>query len=206
MDAIPTRDQDMMHLINNPPGFSDNLSSVFGRYDRLGIQSGRIGQDVFGLGQDYDNTALFYRRLINEATGGQKNAQLNKSLENLSYTNQLLMESGNLDPVTYYLMNSNVRKELSKLGLDRAEIMGIEGGETAPINIHKEGSGLSVLASDRGGVSINPQKMMTDYNISMIRKYIRQGQELKKYDKAERSWDDIEKELEATGFCKPSAT
>ena len=205
LDALPTRDQDFMAMLDGPPPFSDNLKTVYSRYDKLGIETGRMGRDVFGLGADYNATTQFYRRLVNEANGGKDNAKLVQSLSTLSYTNQLLMESGNLDPITHYLMTRNTIEELSKLGLDKAEIMGIEGGESSPINIYSKDSGLAILAGQRGGVSILPQRTLGNYDINMIKKYIEQSRNLKKYDKVEKTLDEIE-EMVSKGYCKPSAT
>ena len=115
------------------------------------------------------------------------------------------MESGNLDPITHYLMTRNTIEEISKLGLDKAEIMGIEGGESSPINIYSKDSGLAILAGQRGGVSILPQRTLGNYDINMIKKYIEQSRNLKKYDKVEKTLDEIE-EMVSKGYCKPSAT
>tara|TARA_R110002020_G_scaffold133354_1_gene297551 strand:+ start:10154 stop:18586 length:8433 start_codon:yes stop_codon:yes gene_type:complete len=203
LSAIPTGDRDMMNLINNPPGFSDNLKSVFDTYNKIQIQQSKFANDVFGMGSEYDSNVMFYRRLLEEGIGNKNKIALKEATSTLSYTNQLLMENGYMDPITYYLNIKNVRTELERLGLDKAETMGVDGGEFSPINKHSGENQLTVLAGKKAGVSIRPMQLMTDYKLSMIQRFIKQGKELKKYENASKEISEIKEDYK-NGFCKPS--
>ena len=141
---------------------------------------------------------------MEEGLGSSDKIALKEATSTLSYTNQLLMENNYMDPISYYLNVKNLRSELERLGLDKAETMGIDGGELSPINIHAKESNLAVLTGDRGGISIRPSQMMTDYKLSMIKKYIKQGQDMKKNEKSSKEWSEIKKE-ESVGWCKPTS-
>ena len=202
--AIPTTDRDMMNILNNPPGFSDNLKTVFDRYEKIQIQQGKFAQDVFGMGSEYDNNVMFYRRLLEEGIGNSDKIALKEATSTLSYTNQLLMENGYMDPITYYLNVKNVRRELERLGLDKAETMGVDGGEYNALSIHSKESQLAVLAGQKAGISIRPMQLMTDYRLSMIQKFIKQGKDLKKQEKSSREWGEFREEYNKKGYCKPN--
>ena len=202
-DALPTGDAEMMSRLNNPPGFSDNLRTVFDRYEKLQIQEGKFSQDVFGMGSKYDNNVMFYRRLIAEGLGNKENLALKEATSILSSTNQLLMENNYMDPISYYLNVKNVRATLEKLGLDKAQTMGVDGGELSPLKIHSKENQLAVLTGDKGGISVRPMQMMTDYNLSLIRKYIKQGREMKETQSTSKEWSEHKLEYEKSGWCKP---
>ena len=204
-DAIPVGDADFMNMMNNPPGFSDNLKTVFDRYERVQIQKGKFAEDVFGMGSEYDSNVMFYRRLMEEGLGSSDKIALREATSTLSYTNQLLMENNYMDPISYYLNVKNLRAELERLGLDKAETMGIDGGEISPTNIHAKESTLAVLAGERSGVSVRPSQMLTDYKLSMIKKYIKQSQDMKKNEKSTKEWSETKEEFEKAGWCKPAS-
>jgi len=130
---------------------------------------------------------------------------LREATSTLSYTNQLLMENNYMDPISYYLNVKNLRAELERLGLDKAETMGIDGGEISPTNIHAKESTLAVLAGERSGVSVRPSQMLTDYKLSMIKKYIKQSQDMKKNEKSTKEWSETKEEFEKAGWCKPAS-
>ena len=88
---IPLKDQDVMGIINNVPGFNKKLISTFDRYDSMHIEKGIFSRDMFGMGPEYDSSVSFYRRLINDAFS-QSNMQFKELESSLSFVNQLVME------------------------------------------------------------------------------------------------------------------
>ena len=202
-DMIPLGDTDMMQHLNNAPGFSTKLRSVWDRYESIKIDKGTFAQDVFGMGPEYENNLTFYRRLLDEGIGNSKSMAYRQATDVISKTNQLAMENKYMDPISYMLMMKGVRQKLSDLGLDKAEQMGVEGGENSNINIHARESNLAVLAGRRGGISIKPMAMLSDYRMGLLRRFIKQGQDIKKHNKSDQEWDDYFKQEEVAGKCKP---
>jgi hypothetical protein len=193
----------MMQYLNNAPGFSTKLKGVWDRYESIKIDKGTFAQDVFGMGPEYDNNVIFYRRLLDEGIGNPKSMAFRQATDIISRTNQLAMENKYMDPISYMLMMKGVRQKLSDLGLDKAEQMGVTGGENSNINIHAKESELAVLAGRRGGISIKPMAMLSDYRMGLLRRFIKQGQDIKKHNKGDQEWDDYFKQEETVGNCKP---
>ena len=201
-DAIPLADKDMMSLLHNAPGFSKNLKSVFDKYESIKIQKGTFAQDVFGMGPEYDNNMTFYRRLFHKGLVGVGETNAKKFAETesiLSRTNQLLIENNYVDPISYMLLVRGVRKKLADLGLDGAELYGLEKGGN--LNIFGKYDNI-VLAGSKGGISIKPMAMLNDYRVSLLKRFIKQGQDIKKKSKVEDNWDQFFETEAKAGPCK----
>jgi hypothetical protein len=194
---IPLKDQDILGAINNVPGFNKKISSTFDRYETINMDKGVFSRDAFGMGPEYDSSVSFYRRLIGDAFGNNKEMRY-KDLESaLSYTNQLVMENNYMNPMSYFMMTEKIRNDLVELGLDKAAQTGIDGQTLSP---HATSPELAVLVGRGDGVSIKPMALLSDYRLNMLKKLIKQGRDMKTNQKRPISedWNQAREEYEKT--------
>ena len=199
---IPLKDQDVFGVINNVPGFNKKIISTFDRYDTMHIEKGVFSRDVFGMGPEYDSHVSYYRRLVGEAFGSSSSMRFKQLEKSLSYTNQLVMENNYMNPMSYYLMTEKIRNDLADMGLDKAAQVGLEGNESNIINPHSTSPELAALIGRGNGVSIKPLGLLSDYRLNMLKKFIKQGVDIKKNQKRSEDWDQTWNEYEKTGYCK----
>lgn len=205
-DLIPFRDQDFLSIINNVPGLNKNLATTFDRYESVKIEKGILSKDVFGMGPEYDTNISFYRRLINDAFGKNENLALKELEATLSYTNQLLMENNYLNPISYFMMTESVRNKLSAMGLDTASTHTLQGTEEIRLSPHDLSPDLAMLAGRGGGASIKPLGMLNDYRMNLLRRFIKQGKDIKLSQRnSGESIRELKERLETGGRCKPLA-
>ena len=203
---IPLKDQDVLGILNNVPGFNKKIKSTFDRYETINIEKGIFSRDVFGMGPEYDSSVSFYRRLIADAFGSQsRNLMRFKDLESsLSYTNQLVMENNYMNPISYFLMTEKVRNDLNSMGLDKAVQVGLEGNQGNTFSAHATSPELAVLAGRGDGVSIKPISILGDYRLNMLKKFIKQGRQIKENQKRSVNWEEMKQEDVKAGYCNPS--
>ena len=204
LDMIPLKDRDMMNVINNAPGFSSALKSTYDRYESIKIDKGIQAKDIFGMGTEYDNNVSFFKRLVNEKALSGSTIDFNSAEQLISKTNQLVMENGYLDPISYYLHTKNLKAKLEKLGLSDVEQASIEGNDLSKLQVHGE-AGLNVLAGRHDGITIKPLAMLNDYRLGLITRMIKQGKDIKSHQKAtEKDWKQERAEELKSGKCKPN--
>jgi hypothetical protein len=201
---IPLKDQGVMDVINNVPGFNKKLKGTFDRYETVGIDKGVFSRDVFGMGPEYDSNVSFYRRLIGDAFGSNTEMRFKDLESSLSYTNQLMMENNYMNPMSYFLMTEKVRTDLSNMGLDKAAQTGLEGQQGNTLSPHTTSPELAMLAGRADGVSIKPMALLSSYRLNMLKKMIKQGKEIKIDQKRSQDWEEYEMEYKKTGYCKDS--
>ena len=203
---IPLKDQDVLGILNNVPGFNKKIKSTFDRYETINIEKGIFSRDVFGMWPEYDSSVSFYRRLIADAFGSQsRNLMRFKDLESsLSYTNQLVMENNYMNPISYFLMTEKVRNDLNSMGLDKAVQVGLEGNQGNTFSAHATSPELAVLAGRGDGVSIKPISILGDYRLNMLKKFIKQGRQIKENQKRSVNWEEMKQEDVKAGYCNPS--
>ena len=204
LDMIPLKDRDMMNIINNAPGFSSALKNTFDRYESIKIDKGTQAKDVFGMGTEYDNNVSFFQRLVNEKAMIGSTIDFNAAEQIISKTNQLVMENGYLDPISYYLHTKNLKTKLEKLGLSDVEQASIETNDLSKLQVHGE-AGLNILAGRHDGITIKPLAMLNDYRLGLITRMIKQGKDIKSHQKAtEKSWKEERQQELKSGKCKPN--
>ena len=196
---IPFADRDVFSIINNAPGFDTKIKSTFDRYESIGIEKGQFSKDVFGMGAEYDSNMSFYRRLINDAFGQKTQAEFTKLEEALSYTNQLVMENQYMDPISHYMLSEQIRTKMSEMGLDKA-IQGSADGES--ISPHALSPEMAMLMGRTDGISIKPIALLSEYRLNMLKKFIKQGQDIKKNQKLGSDWQEMRENYEKAGNCK----
>ena len=200
------KDQDILGMLNNVPGFERKLVSTFDRYETLHIEKGSYAKDMFGMGPEYDTNISFYRRLIEDSFGGQSRQASNykKLSESLSDTNQLVMENNYMDPISYFTMTENVRKSLDELNVNVAAQKGLEGNDAVNLSAHDLSHSNRLLVGTGEGVSIKPMAMLSGYRLSMLRNFLKQGIEIKKNQKREsETWEDAFEISKKAGHCTP---
>ena len=196
-DLIPLGEQDVMGTLNNVPGFSKRLTGTFDRYESIGIEKGIFNRNIFGMGPEYDTHMAFYRNLMTEAFG--KKSEFGKLENVLSYTNQLMMENNYLDPVSYYSMQEGIKIQMEKLGLGDA--LKDLSGSNRPYSLSPEGM---LLGSKNDGVSIKPLGLLSDYRLSMLRRFIKQGRDIKDNQKSSENWKEFKENYEKSNpYCNP---
>ena len=179
------------------PGFNKKITGTFDRYETINMEKGVFSRDAFGMGPEYDSSISFYRRLIGDAFGSNKEMGY-KNLESaLSYTNQIVMENNYMNPMAYFMMTEKIRNDLVAMGLDKAAQKGTTG-ET--INPHATSPELAVLTGRGDGVSIKPMALLSDYRLNMLKKLIKQGRDMKTNQKRPISedWNQSEQEYYKT--------
>ena len=153
------------------------------------------------MGAEYDSNISFYRRLINEAFGKQSSAatDFTKLEEALSYTNQLVMENQYMDPISHYMLSEQIRTKMSEMGLDKA-IQTSPDGEA--ISSHALSPEMAMLMGRTDGISIKPIALLSEYRLNMLKKFIKQGQDIKKNQKLGNDWQEMRESYEKAGNCK----
>jgi len=203
----PLKDQDLLSVINNAPGFSKKLTGTFDRYESLKIEKSIFEQDIFGMGGEYGHQASFFRNLMNDAFGKKTGNTVKEITDTFSYTHQLMMENDYMNPVSYYQMIENVASDLSKLGLDNPLTYGLSGGQTDKLSPHKFSPNMSLMSGGpgEGGLSIQPFSLLSTYRMNMLQKMIKQGKDIKRNQKkASESVEDDIRSDEQVGNCTPN--
>ena len=157
------------------------------------------------MGPEYDNNVAFYQRMLNAGIGDPNTAAFREVTEVLSKTNQLAMENGYLDPISYFLHTKGIRNRLDALGLGDVEQVQIIGNKLDNLNIHSRESGLAILGGKTDGITIKPMAMLSDYRLSLLRTFITQGKDVKNNLKnSDKDWKRLRQEEEMAGYCKPN--
>jgi|2_EtaG_2_1085320.scaffolds.fasta_scaffold00182_21 hypothetical protein len=201
-EHIPLNDRNMMSVINNVPGYNRKLTGTWDRYESIHTEKGMFSKDAFGMGPEYDSHISFYRRLIADGQSKDTKLQFEKLHETLSRTQQLMMENNYMDPVSYFVMNENVATDLSNLGLDRV----IQGGYTEPgrISPHSTSPDVQMLVGRGDGISIKPLALLGNYRLSMLKRLIKQGQDIKIKQKVPSDTiEDLQRKRRKAGHCTP---
>ena len=92
---------------------------------------------------------------------------------------------------------------MSALGLDKAAQKGLEGTQGDIISPHATSPELALLMGRGDGISIKPMALLSDYRLNMLKKFIKQGRDIKKNQKQSSDWGERRQEYEKTGFCTP---
>jgi len=187
---IPTNDQGILGIINNVPGYSRKLVNTWDRYESINTEKGVFNKDVFGMGPEYDTNIEFFRNLINTKLLNHKGPDYKKLETALSYTNQLMMQNNYLDPISYHLMQEGVRQKLTEMGLGKVITKGIGEEGVSEISGYSMSPELALMAGSSGGASIKPLALLSEYRLSMLRKFIKQGRDIKESQKSSGSVRD----------------
>ena len=109
-----------------------------------------------------------------------------------------------MNPMSYFLMTENIRTELSALGLDKAAQKGLDGTQGDILSPHATSPELALLMGRGDGVSIKPMALLSDYRLNMLKKFIRQGRDIKSNQKKSSDWNERKLEYEKTNHvCSP---
>lgn len=109
-----------------------------------------------------------------------------------------------MNPISYFLMTEKVRNDLNSMGLDKAVQVGLEGNQGNTFSAHATSPELAVLAGRGDGVSIKPISILGDYRLNMLKKFIKQGRQIKENQKRSVNWEEMKQEDVKAGYCNPS--
>ena len=85
------------------------------------------------------------------------------------------------------------------MGLDKA-IQASPDGE--PISPHALSPEMAMLMGRTDGISIKPIALLSEYRLNMLKKFIKQGQDIKKNQKLGGDWQELRENYEKAGNCK----
>lgn len=204
---IPLQDQGIFNMMTNVPGFSKKISSTFDRYEAIKAEKGAYAQDIFGMGPEYDTNVSWYRKVIGEAFNARGGKGKVEELTNiLSHTNQLVMENGYMNPVSYFYMTQKIKTDLAELGFDKGLTHGIDGATANKLSAYNLSPELVMLGGRQDGVSIKPMNLLNEYRMNMLKQFIKQGKDIKKLQKRQESetWAEARINQNKTG-CERTA-
>ena len=124
---------------------------------------------------------------------------------NISNLNQITMESGLMDPMSYFQMISMYKRQIGNLGIDNAITGGSDSfGNTRGINPAMQQNPLVAIMLGKHGISLNPVKLMGSYRMNMLLRFNEQAKEIiSVQEKNGKNWEEQWKNDESGGFwCK----
>ena len=109
-----------------------------------------------------------------------------------------------MNPMSYFLMTEKIRNDLSALGLDKAAQQGLEGTQGNILSPHATSPELAMLMGRGDGISIKPMALLSDYRLNMLKKFIKQGKDIKTNQKRSSDISELRREYEKTNhICSP---
>ena len=121
----------------------------------------------------------------------------------LSYLNQVTMETGRMDPLSYMYLIDQYKKELGDLGFDFAIKNGVDiNGNIVGVKRFNDNPLMNIIQGSEG-YSFNPLKVLSSYRAQMLRKFMMHGEKVMKTPERDgNSWEDSWKSDQTGGWCK----
>ncbi len=205
---IPTNPSELNSYLQNVPTLGNKLQTFIGmNYTDFTFKKNILDQHTFGLGREYSNNISFLNQVNQVFHGGNENRtqEFETATRGLSNLNQLTMESGFMDPMSYFQMVEMYKREIGNLGLDNAISGGSNTfGNTRGINPAMQQNPLAALILGKHGISLNPIKIMGSYKMNMLLRFNEQAKEIiTVQEKNGKNWEEKWKNDEEGGFwCK----
>ena len=170
-----------------------------------------LDQHTFGLGREYSNNVSFLSQIHQVLNQGRENRtkEFETATTGISNLNQLTMESGWMDPMSYFQLMENYKREIGALGIDNAISGGINlFGQTKGLNPSIKGDPLAAILTGKHGISLNPVKMLGSYKMRMLLLFNQQAREvMRTQEKNGDKWNSDWRNEESGGFwCKSVGT
>ena len=205
---IPTNSSELNSYLQNVPTLGNKMQTFIGmNYSDFTFKKNILDQHTFGLGREYSNNVSFLNQ-INQAfnQGNERKTQEYETItRNISNLNQITMESGLMDPMSYFQMISMYKRQIGNLGIDNAITGGSDSfGNTRGINPAMQQNPLVAIMLGKHGISLNPVKLMGSYRMNMLLRFNEQAKEIiSVQEKNGKNWEEQWKNDESGGFwCK----
>ena len=185
---IPMSDIQWFHRIrgNNNiemiPGMPEGIESMYHNYTNFRFDRKIDHTSPWGMGYGYDNTMSFFRTLF-EIRGEREGFEAYS--KELSYIDQLSIESNYMHPMKFFSLMKGLEGPINDIAQDLYRgTLNVANGSVSPINMRKlqDNPMYWILGGSRfqgtDGVTLNPAKMMNDYNNGLIQRIIRQAENI----------------------------
>jgi len=180
-------------------------------YTDVAFKKNILDQHTFGLGREYSNNVSFLSQIHTAINQGseRRTKEFNTITEGISNLNQITMESGFMDPVSYFQMMEMYKRQIGELGIDNAISGGTSiFGNTRGINPAFKQDPLAAVATGKHGISLNPIKMLGSYKMRMLLMFNNQAKDIMlTQEKMGEKWKADWNNEESGGFwCKSGGT
>ena len=209
---IPTNSAELNGYLQNVPQLPNKINSYLGmKYGDITFKKNLMDRHVFGLGREYSDNITFLNQ-VNQAVhngNAQKTAAFETTTKGISNLNQLTMESGYMDPMSYFTLMENYKREISNIGIDNAITGGTTiFGDARNINPALAQNPLASIATGKHGISLDPMKMMGSYKMRMLMEFNKQAKEIIETQEhnGEKWLRNFEQEESGGFWCKQGGT
>ena len=175
---IPPDIESMNKHLNVVPNMSSGFKAFIGRrYGNFNFKQHTFGNHIFGFGKEYQDSVSLYREIQN-VYGGDSSAY-DTITQGLSRLNQLSMEAGYVDPISYAVLVDGFRSQLHGMGIGTAMKNGVDvHGRIVQGHEVFRSDPLFAMVQGAEGFSLDPIKMLSPYRTKNLRKFIKHAQDV----------------------------
>ncbi|QDP47205.1 MAG: hypothetical protein GOVbin655_39 [Prokaryotic dsDNA virus sp.] len=194
---LPNDPNEMNQYLNSIPKMDSSFKAFIGRnYSDFNFRHHAFENHIFGNTKEYQNSVDVYKSILN-VFGGSESA-FDSVTTGLSKLNEISMDLGVVDPVSYALMVDNFKKELDGLGFGDAlkHAMTIKGKKVEGNEILQTDPLVQMMVGN-GGFSLDPVKMLSPYKISQLKKFLKQATDVARTPLGGKNrLEDLKKKIE----------